>query len=396
MWGEVGPSRKHSSNIQHGESRPIHSDHPYLKVSSSESIYDRTYHRPSISSSASSSPMIAVQKGRPLNNTLKPTSLSNVSIYQGVNHSETSGNSMTFRSSSPLSLYGPKSSTSISHPSSNRRSNYKYADKSPGGRAPFDDAETNCLIEHSENVASEDLNKDDNNLLIRKLSIHKSRQDKDSLGFTIKSGSSSSSSGRKSRLGSVYVHRVEKGSAADKAGLRKGDQIITANHTSFLDVSLDEALEVLHSSKNLLLTVLPPSLFSKMAPEHQTPARDYSKRFQNERSSANPKDVRHFWTDKAGRPASPPNSPNHADYLPLGPKEKHMDSDVIRYSSNAISPVGKMTHERAMTLSPLSINEEKNYKFNQHSSWKNSNKPNESVLPTEATSSDKITVCIRL
>lgn len=53
----------------------------------------------------------------------------------------------------------------------------------------------------------------------------------------------------------MYLYSVDNDSCAAKCGLRVGDQIIEVNGHSFLDVLHDEAVAILKSYQNLILTI---------------------------------------------------------------------------------------------------------------------------------------------
>ncbi|KAM4695895.1 whirlin [Rhinophrynus dorsalis] len=68
-----------------------------------------------------------------------------------------------------------------------------------------------------------------------------------SLGLLIRGGSEYS-------LG-IYITGVDQGSEAESAGLKVGDQILDVNGLSFLSIPHDEAVNVLRSSRHLMMTV---------------------------------------------------------------------------------------------------------------------------------------------
>ncbi|KAE8583557.1 hypothetical protein XENTR_v10020573 [Xenopus tropicalis] len=68
-----------------------------------------------------------------------------------------------------------------------------------------------------------------------------------SLGLLIRGGAEYS-------LG-IYITGVDKGSEAESAGLKVGDQILDINGSSFLSIPHDEAVRILGSSRHLMMTV---------------------------------------------------------------------------------------------------------------------------------------------
>ncbi|XP_026568370.1 whirlin [Pseudonaja textilis] len=68
-----------------------------------------------------------------------------------------------------------------------------------------------------------------------------------SLGLMIRGGSEYA-------LG-IYITGVDKGSEAENTGLKVGDQILEVNGRSFLSISHDEAVNLLKSSRHLIMTV---------------------------------------------------------------------------------------------------------------------------------------------
>ncbi|RWS06841.1 uncharacterized protein B4U79_16175 [Dinothrombium tinctorium] len=130
--------------------------------------------------------------------------------------------------------------------------------------------------------------------------------------------------------GTIYISRVAEHSAAEKCGLAPGDQILSANYTSFLDPSItcQKALHIICSENCLTLNILPRREALSSQRRHHTYA----------------------WIDPEGRPVSPP--PPDRDPLP----DSDMDPMMITHSSGyrrRKSPALRMNEHNIRTVSEI-------------------------------------------
>ena len=93
--------------------------------------------------------------------------------------------------------------------------------------------------------------------------------------------------------GTIYISRIAKGSLAEKNNLKVGDQILSANYTSFLDpnISCQKASHIICLQDCLNFNILP----------------------RREALSSQRRNHTYSWIDLNGRPVSPP--PSDSDTL---------------------------------------------------------------------------------
>ena len=146
---------------------------------------------------------------------------------------------------------------------------------------------------HSAKIASCDKQVNDSlelarpSSLVRNIQILKSVYDAPNVGITLWGGLEA---GLK---GTIYISQVAKSSLAEKNNLSVGDQILSANYTSFLDpnITCQKATHIICLEKCLNLTVLPSREIALSQRRHHNYA----------------------WIDPKGRSISPP--PSNAGYL---------------------------------------------------------------------------------
>ncbi|XP_059470565.1 whirlin isoform X6 [Neocloeon triangulifer] len=145
-----------------------------------------------------------------------------------------------------------------------------------------------------------------NNKPVRTVSMSRPAESAHGFGICVKGG-------RESGVG-VYISRVEENSVAEHVGLRPGDSILEVNGMPFGGVSHDEALKMLKTCRKVTMTVRShgnPTSYPALQPPNSTAA-----------ASAGAGQL-YTWTDRHGRPVSPP--PEYAAALsgppPLPPPQ---------------------------------------------------------------------------
>lgn len=111
---------------------------------------------------------------------------------------------------------------------------------------------------------------------MKKVTLRRSSEAAHGLGFSIRGG--------KELSVGIYVSKIEPNSAADKAGIKPGDQVISVNGISFESISHDEAIRMLKSLNTVHMTLMSTGHFPSACFVHQT----------------------HTWVDCTGRSVSPP------------------------------------------------------------------------------------------
>ncbi|XP_065342379.1 uncharacterized protein dysc isoform X5 [Cloeon dipterum] len=130
-----------------------------------------------------------------------------------------------------------------------------------------------------------------NNMPVRTVTMSRPAESAHGFGICVKGG-------RESGVG-VYISRVEENSVAEHVGLRPGDSILEVNGMPFGGVSHDEALKMLKTCRKVTMTVRSASGGAGYA-------------LPSASASAGAGQL-YTWTDRHGRPVSPP--PEYASAL---------------------------------------------------------------------------------
>ncbi|CAB3381350.1 Hypothetical predicted protein [Cloeon dipterum] len=130
-----------------------------------------------------------------------------------------------------------------------------------------------------------------NNMPVRTVTMSRPAESAHGFGICVKGG-------RESGVG-VYISRVEENSVAEHVGLRPGDSILEVNGMPFGGVSHDEALKMLKTCRKVTMTVRSASGGAGYAPPSASASAGAGQLYT--------------WTDRHGRPVSPP--PEYASAL---------------------------------------------------------------------------------